>query len=94
MVPLGWLAGCEDGALCCQVNAEDQTAKDLAVVMLETATLRSGYILPDSAGFADRIDRMLRLSMDISLDEAVSWGGHLFSRFQPHFLFLMLCINM
>jgi len=70
------------------VNAEDQTAKDLAVVMLETATLRSGYILPDSAGFADRIDRMLRLSMDISLDEAVRLGGIFFPLFQPHFLFL------
>nr|KAG5698166.1 hypothetical protein BaRGS_030529 [Batillaria attramentaria] len=52
-------------------DAEDQTAKDLAVVMFETATLRSGYILPDTAGFAERIERMLRLSMDVSLDEKV-----------------------
>ncbi|KAL8595182.1 hypothetical protein ACOMHN_013855 [Nucella lapillus] len=52
-------------------DPSDQTAKDLAMVMYETATLRSGYLLPDSAGFADRIDRMLRLSMDISLDEKV-----------------------
>lgn len=54
-----------------QVNAEDQTAKDLAMVMFETATLRSGYMLSDSASFADRIDRMLRLSMDVSLDAKV-----------------------
>ncbi|XP_070183392.1 endoplasmin-like [Littorina saxatilis] len=54
-----------------EVNAEDQTAKDLAMVMFETATLRSGYMLSDSASFADRIDRMLRLSMDVSLDAKV-----------------------
>jgi heat shock protein beta len=55
-----------------QASPDDPTARDLAVVMFETATLRSGYILADSAGFADRVDRMLRLSMDISLDEQVS----------------------
>lgn len=54
-----------------EANPDDQTAKDLALVMFETASLRSGYMLPDSAGFADRVDRMLRLSMDISLDEQV-----------------------
>ena len=57
-----------------QVNAADDTARDLAMVMFETAVLRSGFTLPDSAGFADRVDRMLRLSMDISVDEAVSCG--------------------
>ena len=55
-----------------ETNKEDQTTKDLAVVLFETATLRSGYVLKDSALFADRIERMLRLSMDISLDEPVS----------------------
>lgn len=52
-------------------NKDDQTTKDLATVLFETATLRSGYVLPDTAGFSDRIERMLRLSMDISLDEKV-----------------------
>lgn len=50
---------------------DDQTTKDLAVVLFETATLRSGYSLPDTADFAGRVERMLRLSMDISLDEKV-----------------------
>ena len=50
---------------------DDQTTKDLAMVLFETATLRSGYALRETAGFADRIERMLRLSMDISLDEPV-----------------------
>merc|ERR1712198_697878 len=50
-------------------DKEDQTSKDLANVLFETATLRSGFILPDTLGFAERIERMLRLSMDISLEE-------------------------
>lgn len=69
------LTGDKADVMCLQTNPDDQTAKDLAVVMLETATLRSGYIIPDSSGFADRIDRMLRLSMDISLEESVSVGN-------------------
>lgn len=52
-------------------DKDDQTTKDLAVLLFETATVRSGYHLKDSADFADRIERMLRLSMDISLDEPV-----------------------
>ncbi|XP_025107756.1 endoplasmin-like [Pomacea canaliculata] len=54
-----------------EVNKDDETAKDLAVVMFETATLRSGYLLPDTAGFAERVERMLRLSLDVPLEEAV-----------------------
>jgi len=52
-------------------NVNDETTRDLANVLFETATLRSGYSLTDTAGFAGRIERMLRLSMDISLDEKV-----------------------
>ena len=54
-----------------ETDKEDQTTKDLAVVLMETATLRSGYNLKDTALFAERIERMLRLSMDISLEEKV-----------------------
>ena len=56
---------------------DDQTTKDLAMVLLETATLRSGFALKETAGFADRIERMLRLSVDISLDEKVGGVGGL-----------------
>ena len=71
-------------------DKEDQTTKDLAEVLFEAATLRSGYVLQDTAAFSDRIERMLRLSMDISLDEGVSkklvlkprlmWGIMLFAK--------------
>jgi heat shock protein beta len=50
---------------------DEQTAKDLAMVMFETATMRSGYAVPDTAGFASRVERMLRMSLDIPVDEKV-----------------------
>ncbi|KAJ0069311.1 hypothetical protein NL108_003238, partial [Boleophthalmus pectinirostris] len=50
-------------------DAEDQTASDLAVVLFETATLRSGYQLADTKAYGDRIERMLRLSMNVPLEE-------------------------
>ncbi|XP_059366877.1 endoplasmin-like [Carassius carassius] len=52
-------------------DAEDKTAADLAVVLFETATLRSGYQLADTKAYGERIERMLRLSMNIDLDEQV-----------------------
>jgi len=51
---------------------DDQTTKDLATVLYETAVLRSGYALPDTADFAGRVERMLRLSMNVGLDEKVT----------------------
>ncbi|KAJ8381487.1 hypothetical protein SKAU_G00022650 [Synaphobranchus kaupii] len=52
-------------------SPDDQTASDLAVVLFETATLRSGYLLADTKAYGDRIERMLRLSMNVDLNEQV-----------------------
>jgi len=52
-------------------NPNDQKAKDLVELMFESATLRSGYELRDTAGFADRIESMLRSAMNVSPDEKV-----------------------
>ncbi|XP_072181693.1 endoplasmin-like [Diadema setosum] len=54
-----------------EADSEDDTAKDLAVVMYETAVLRSGFVLPDSAAFAGRIERMLKMSMNLDPNEKV-----------------------
>jgi len=54
-----------------EANKSDQTASDLAIVMYETAVLRSGYALPDTAGFAGRVERMMRLGLNIPLDAKV-----------------------
>ncbi|XP_042323953.1 endoplasmin [Sceloporus undulatus] len=54
-----------------QENEDDQTVADLAVVLFETATLRSGYLLPDTKEYGERIERMLRLSLNIDPEEKV-----------------------
>ncbi|XP_053437401.1 endoplasmin-like [Nycticebus coucang] len=60
----------------CTTNAikedeDDKTVLDLVVVLFETATLRSGYLLPDTKAHGDRIERMLRLSLNIDPDAKV-----------------------
>lgn len=42
------------------------------MVLFETATLRSGYLLPDTKAYGERIERMLRLSLNIDPEEKVS----------------------
>lgn len=54
-------------------DKEEQTTKDLAMILFETATLRSGFSLTDTDSFAGRIETMLKLSMGISLDEEVGF---------------------
>lgn len=50
-------------------DAEDVVAKDMAVLMFNTATLRSGFHLPETADFADSIERMMRQTLGVSQDE-------------------------
>ena len=54
-----------------ETDLNDVKAKDLSQLMFEAATLRSGYDLRDTAGFAERIESMLRSAMNISADEKV-----------------------
>ena len=54
-----------------KADPNDSTAKDLVLVMFETAAIRSGYNVKDSLDFAKRIERMLRLSMGVDLDAKV-----------------------
>lgn len=62
---------CANFLLLSQENEEDQTVADLAVVLFETATLRSGYLLPDTKEYGERVERMLRLSLNIDPEEKV-----------------------
>merc|ERR1712228_591264 len=41
-------------------NPSDETAKEMALMMFNTATLRSGYMLKDTVNFAEHIERMMR----------------------------------
>ena len=52
-------------------DASDSTATDLVVLMYETALLASGFSLEDASGFASRIHRMMKLGLNLSLDEVV-----------------------
>lgn len=52
-----------------EVDSSDQTAKDIAMMMFRTATLRSGYMLRETASFADSVEQLMRKSLGISLDE-------------------------
>ncbi len=42
-----------------------------AQLLFETATLRSGFLVQDQVGFAQRIEQMLKQSLSLSPDEAV-----------------------
>ncbi|CAI4232021.1 unnamed protein product [Auanema sp. JU1783] len=52
-------------------NKDDPKAKETALLLFETATLRSGFSLPDQIGFAERIESIVRQSLDIAIDAAV-----------------------
>jgi len=52
-------------------NPEDKTAKDMAVMMFNTATLRSGFNLKDTVNFAEQIELMMRQTLGVDADEKV-----------------------
>jgi len=52
-------------------NPEDKTAKDMAVMMFNTATLRSGFSLKDTVNFAESIELMMRQTLGVDADEPV-----------------------
>merc|ERR1712037_89489 len=52
-------------------NPEDASAREMALMMFNTATLRSGYMLRDTVAFADHIDSMMRETLGVDKDEAV-----------------------
>merc|ERR1712115_143335 len=52
-------------------NPEDKTAKDMATMMFNTATLRSGFSLKDTVKFAESIEKMMRETLGVDADEQV-----------------------
>ncbi|VDK79179.1 unnamed protein product [Litomosoides sigmodontis] len=54
-----------------QSGESNEKAVDTAMLLFETATLRSGFTLNDQVGFAERVEQILRRTIDVSLDEPV-----------------------
>lgn len=54
-----------------EVEEYKQTTTDLALTLIDTFRLRSGYTLTDSVSFSDRMERMLRLSLGVDPDAEV-----------------------
>jgi len=52
-----------------EVDPEDATAKEMALMMFQTATLRSGYMLQDASQFASNIDSMMKQTLGIADQE-------------------------
>ena len=52
-------------------NPDDNVAKEMSVMMFNTATLRSGYRLRDTTAFAQTIEFMMRDTLGIDKDEQV-----------------------
>lgn len=54
-----------------KADKEDKMAYNTASLLFETATLRSGFSLKDSVGFAERIELMLKASLSLDPNEMV-----------------------
>lgn len=52
-------------------DASDPNAKEMALMMFRTATLRSGYMLKDTAEFAETVEKMMRQSLGVPVDEEI-----------------------
>ncbi|XP_037809649.1 endoplasmin homolog [Lucilia sericata] len=56
-----------------EADEADESAKEMALMMFRTATLRSGFMLQETSDFADTIEKMMRQTLGVSLDEQVEW---------------------
>merc|ERR1712149_109650 len=52
-------------------NPEDAVAKDMALMMFNTATLISGYMLKDTVAFANHVETIMRTQLGVDKDEQV-----------------------
>lgn len=52
-------------------NDEADSAQELALIMFRTATLRSGFMLQESAEFAESVEKLMRQTLGIPDDEQV-----------------------
>jgi heat shock protein beta len=49
----------------------DPVAKETALTLFRTATLRSGYMLKDTVDFAQTVESMMRQTLGVPMDEEI-----------------------
>ena len=54
-----------------EADEADETAKEMALMMFRTATLRSGFMLQETSDFADTIEKMMRQTLGVPLEEQI-----------------------
>lgn len=52
-------------------NDDADSAQELALIMFRTATLRSGFMLQESADFADSVEKLMRQTLGIPENEQI-----------------------
>ncbi|ODM97076.1 Endoplasmin [Orchesella cincta] len=52
-------------------DVADPVAKETALTLFRTATLRSGYMLKDTTDFAETVEKMMRQTLGVPMDEEV-----------------------
>jgi heat shock protein beta len=52
-----------------EVDENDEQAKEIATMLFQTATLRSGFMLKETASFAENIEKMMKETLGISEEE-------------------------
>lgn len=52
-------------------SADDESAKEMAQMMFKTATLRSGFMLKETASFAESIEKMMKDSLGLADEEEI-----------------------
>jgi len=52
-----------------ETDKNDKTARDLGLLLYETALLSSGFALEDPTDFAKRIHRMIKLGLSVDDDD-------------------------
>lgn len=50
-------------------DPQDKKAKEIAELLLDTAILRSGYMLQETSNFADSIDKLMRSTLNVEHEE-------------------------